>query len=383
MRYGLIFVAAALAAAGCDKPSQPAGGGSGAPPVTLTIGHVGHDHHLALYVAALEGRRFLRDYGLGLKEVKARAVYDLIDANETVARLRLVKVGGGSRMPAAMSRGEIEIGLGGTLPVAKFADAGQPFKIICPLQADGDMLVMRTDSPARDWATFVAAAKASDKPLRIGYKAPVAVAKLIFERALTAEGIPYGFDQGGKVRIVLVNFGSEKSPIPLMESGSIDGFVMNQPAVAVAVDKGLGKAVCELRDLPPAGTWHDHPCCCVAATTETLAQHPRAIKTLLKVILLSTQLIRADEKLAIRSASRWTKYSEKVEAASIPTITYVAEPTDAWLAGMRTWAKMMREIKLFKGKYAKATGEAFVADVCDLRLCRAAATELRQKGLLK
>ena len=156
MRYGFIFAAvAALAAAGCDKPSQPTGGAA-APPVTLTVGHVGHDHHLALYVAALD--RFRKDYGLGLREVKAREVYDLVESGQAVARLRLVKVGGGSRMPAAMSRGEIEIGLGGTLPVAKFADGGQPFKIICPLQADGDMLVMQANSPVTDWASFVAAA---------------------------------------------------------------------------------------------------------------------------------------------------------------------------------------------------------------------------------
>ncbi len=364
-------------------------GCQGEPPATteapsIRLGHVGHDHHLALYVAALEGERFRNDYGIYLKEVKAREVYDLVDGERALARLNFIRVGGGSRMPAAMSRGEIEIGLGGVVPVAKFADGGQPFKIVCPLQTDGDMLVMQKDSPITDWASFAAAAKSGEKPLKIGYKAPVAIAKMVFERALLAEGIPYGYDAtDAKAGVILVNFGSEKSPIPLMESRAIDGFVMNQPGVAVAVHKGLGKTIAELRDLPPKGKWVNHPCCCISATQQTLDAHGEVVKGLIKVILLSTQLINRDQELAIRCASRWTRYEVAVEKQSIPTITYIAEPTDSWIAGMKTWAEMVKDVKLFKGKYADTSPDDFVGDLCDLELVREAARELREKGLLR
>jgi len=382
-RMLLAFCIMSASLAGCGD-NQKAPAKASAPPVSLTVGHVGHDHHLALYVAALEGERFKKDYGIYLNEVKSREVYDLIENGKTHVRLRLLKVGGGSRMPAAMSRGEIEIGLGGTTAIAKFIDSGSPFKIICPLQTDGDMLVMQKDSPVTDWASFVAAAKEGDKPLKIGYKAPVAVAKMVFERALKAENITCGYDAGeGKSQIILVNFGSEKSPIPLMETKAIDGFVMNQPAVALAVHKGLGKVVSELRDLPPKGKWVNHPCCCIAATTDTLQKHPEPVKALLKVIMLSTQLIKDDQHLAIASASRWTKYDQQVEKDSVPTIAYISEPTDTWIVGMKTWAEMMREVNLFKGKYATASPDEFVADVCDLTICRQAAGELRRKKLLK
>jgi len=379
----LAFGAIALAiTGGCRSETRP--DASDDQVKTIRVGHVGHDHHLALYVAALEGNRFARDYGIALREIKLKEVYDLVEGDTVRARLRLIKVGGGSRMPAAMSRGEIEVGLGGIPAVVKFADNGQPFKIISPLQTDGDMLVMQKESPVTDWPSFVAAARATGRPLKIGYKAPVAVAKLVFERALVAEGIAYGYDASDtQTRVVLVNFGSEKSPIPLMETRAIDGFVMNQPGVAVAVDKGLGKVVAQLRDLPPKGKWVDHPCCCVSATEATLAEHPEAVKALLKVLILSSELINADQDLAIDCASRWTKYSKDVERASVPTIRYVNEPTASWLAGMKTWAEMTREIKLFKGRYAEATPDEFVSDMLSLDLCRQAADELRQKGLLK
>jgi NitT/TauT family transport system substrate-binding protein len=361
------------------SPAEP----SAPPPTTITLGHVGHDHQLALYAAALLGKALTKDTDVYLKEVKPQEVYDLLEQDKALARMRLVKVSGGSGMPAAMSRGEIQIGLGGTVPVAKFADENQPFKIICPLQTDGDMLVIRKDVPISDWTSFVAAAKSGGRPLRIGYKAPLAVAKLVFERALLAEHITTSKEpRDSNAGVILVNMGSERSPIPLLSSGTIDGFVMNQPAVAVAVHKGLGKVISELRDLPPKGQWINHPCCCVAATTETLEKHPEVIKRFLKVILLGTQRIRDDRDCAIDCASKWTKYPREVEEASVPTISYIAEPTESWLRGMEIWVEMMQDMNAFTGKYKDAKPHEVLKDLLDLRLCRQAASELRDKGML-
>jgi NitT/TauT family transport system substrate-binding protein len=354
-----------------------------ATPPLLKIGHVGHDHHLALYVAALEGPRFERNYGIGLKEINPREIYDLIVSNQPVARLRLIKVEGGALMPAAMSRGEIDVGLGGLTPIAKFADNGQPFKVICPLQTGGDMLVMKKGSSITNWAGFVAEAKSPGQPIQIGYKAAIAVAKTIFEGALKAEGITYGYDATKTdVRVILVNFASEASPVPLLESGALDGFVMNQPAAALAAHKGAGRVVADLSELPPVGKWRDHPCCCVAATEATLTEQPQAIRAFLKVLLLSTQLIQQDQPLAIECASRWTKNALAVEQASVPTVHYVAEPTSSWLKGFNTWAEMMKDMKFFTGRFAPLAPEDIARQLCDFEACRAAGNELRAAGLL-
>ena len=384
MRTILCAALAAMLFVGGCADSELAPDAPQTPALTLTVGHVGHDHQLALYLAALEGKRFRKDFGICLKEVKQGEVYDLVEGDKALARLRFLKVGGGARMPAAMSRGELDIGLGGVAAVAKYADQGQPFRIIAPLQTDGDMLVMRTGSPIGDWDAFVAATKSGGEPLKIGYKAPVAVAKLVFVGALKAANIPFGYDPADRnARVILVNMMSEKSPLPLLESGSIDGFAMNQPAVSVAVHKGLGHVVADLRDLPPKGKWVDHPCCCVSATDETIRKHPEVVKAFLKVILLSTQLIHQEPELAVDAATKWIKNPREVEADSVPSVTYVAEPTESWLGAMRTWLTLMQEVEAFDGTYASISAEDFLQDVCRFDLLKRAASELREKKLLE
>jgi len=369
-------IAVALTAPGCGK--SPPAEWQTAPPI-ITVGHVGHDHQIALYVAALEGEKLADAYGICLKMVKDREVYDLIDCGKTVARLKLVKVGGGAKMPAAMSRGEIDIGLGSVPAVAKFADGGQPFRIIAPLQTDGDMLVLKSGSQIGDWSTFVASARAATRgPLKIGYKAPVAVAKLIFERALREEGIAYGYEGAAGEQVTLVNMRGGKNAIPLLSQGNIDGFVMNQPVVAIAVHKKIGKVVAELRDLPPADRWLDHPCCCVCATDGTLTEHRAAVQAFLKLIHAATRLIATDPKLAVERASEWTKVAADIEKISVPSIRYISTPDARWMTGMTTWVELMQEAGAFTGKYAATSADAVVDDLCDLAPCTAAEAELAE-----
>ncbi len=384
-RLCIMIVAMAMLLGGCSS-DDPADNDNQSPNVaTLHVGHVGHDHQIALYVAALRGEAFIADYGIGLKSIKDGEVYDLVEGDKTHARLRLLRVGGGSKMPAAMSRGEIDIGFGGVPAVAKLAETGKSrgVKIICPLQTDGDMLVVRNGLVIADWPAFVAAAKAADRPLVIGYKAPLAVAKLIFERALKAEGVSYGYAEAPGVKVVLHNMKGAANAIPLLSSETIDGFVMNQPTVSMVVAKKLATVVAELRDLPPAGKWFEHPCCCICATGETLDNHREAVKALLKVIHLSTAEILADRAKAARFAAKWTKKPLAVEQDSVPTITYGSMASERWLAGMETWATMMQDVGAFTGRYKDIAPKDMVADVCDLSLCTQAADELKAKGLLK
>jgi NitT/TauT family transport system substrate-binding protein len=353
---------------------------------TLRVGYVGHDHQLALYVAALVGEDLSKTAGVHLRQRKPREVYDLVENGKTLATLNLVKVGGAANLPNAMASGQVSIGLGGVAPVAKFVDRGSPMKILAPLQTEGDQLVLQSDSPIDTWDEFVAAARQADRPIRIGYKGPVAVAKLIFMRALKAENIPYTHDPAdtdAKVLLVHMMKGSNAIPMLAGKTGSaIDGFVMNQPVPAKAEHLGLGKVVAQLRNLPPAGAWKQHPCCCVAANEDVMATHPQAVKAFLKVIVLATRRMRKEPSAAIEASVEWTKSPLPVEKRSVPTITYLAEPTAEWRAGLVRYYEMMLDVGAFKGRLKDATGRQ-VADAClDTALVEQAFTELRAAGEL-
>jgi sulfonate transport system substrate-binding protein len=340
---------AALLLTGCPGQSGTEDNTAGPPP-RITIGHVGHDHQIALYVVALAPEMFKERGGIWLSEKKAKEVYDLMDGEDVVAELHLVKVGGGSAMPAAMERGEIDVGLGGIPAVMSFVDKGANFKILAPLNVDGDMLVVRPDFPADDWDAFIGAVRSAKKPVRIGYKAPVAVAKLVFAGALDAAGVPVSDTAPPEGGVELVNLQGGKNIVPALESGTVDGAVINEPFGSIAVDKGVGKIVSLLADLPPDGKWKSHPCCCVCATEATVSGHREVLKKLLAMMLTATDYIHEDPTGAAKLAAKWTKKSEAVESRSVPNIVYVMVPGESYRNGLATWHSIMVKLGTFSGR---------------------------------
>jgi NitT/TauT family transport system substrate-binding protein len=348
-RLILVLVAAAavgLVLSGCGPGEE----GASDEPVTIKVGHVGHDHHAALYVALDRAGDYRASTGIDVNAVEDRKFYRLAEGNKRIAEVEIVKVGGGSEMPTALAQGVIDVGFGGVAPVLAAIDSGAPIKLIAPLHYKGDMFVVRPDFPARTWAEFAAAAKAADKPLRIGYKDPVACAKVIFEEALRHEGIPFGGDpsqEGIKVHMVDVKGGGKLNVA--LSGGLVDGYAGNNPFPAIAVEKGLGRIVCDLEDLPP-GKFRDHPCCCIAARTDVLAEKPQAVIDLLVLFLEANRTISSDLDRTVAAAVHWIGTSETVERMSIPTSGYSMEASPEWHDAMGQWATVMNGLGVFRDK---------------------------------
>jgi len=316
----------------------------------LKIGHVGHDHHTALFVAMDNASEYARQSGIYVKVIEDRKFYELLDRGRKIADLEIMKVGGASKMPTALAQDVIEIGFGGVAPVLASTDSGAPVRLIAPLHNKGDMFVVRPDFGAKTWNEFVAMAKAAEKPLRVGYKNPQAVAKLVFEEALKHEGITFGGDPaqtGLQVQMVNVKGGSRLNVS--LGSGLIDGYAGNNPFPAIAVEKGIGRIVCDLEDLPP-GAFRDHPCCCVAANAKAIEGKPEAIVDLLVLLMQGTETINADLDKAVAAAVRWIGTSESVERMSIPTSSYSMEPSEQWHRTMGKWIEAMDGLGVFRDK---------------------------------
>lgn len=339
----------------------PAVAGADDAPV-VRVGHVGHDHQLALYVALDAAKSLDKDYGVYVEELKPMEVYDLYDKGKKVARIHLVLVTGGSGMPAALDQGHIEVGLGGLGPVAKFVDKGARVKVLAPLNNDGDALMLRRDFPANDWDEFVKYAKTSPKPVRIGYKDPMAVAYMIFDRGLKEEGISHGVEptdkDGHPVQVIMVNLQDLASTLPAMENNVVDGAVVNEPMGAILEHKGAGKRAADLSKLPPKGKWENHPCCVVAATEDAISGKRPQVKALLKLIAAGADLMKKDINAAYQAEARWTRVNPEVGKMSIANVTYVGRPDKQWLKGVDTWLDLMTSSGYFnKNLKDKSSGE--------------------------
>ena len=282
-------------------------------------------------------------------------------------------------MPTALAQNVIEIGFGGVAPVLASVDSGAPVKLISPLHYKGDMFVVRPDFKAKSWEEFVAIAKAAEKPLRIGYKSPVAVAKLVFEEALKHEGITFGGDLSqADLKVHMVNVkGGGKLNVSL-GSGLIDGYAGNNPFPAIAVEQGMGRIICDLEELPP-GTFRNHPCCCIAANTKALEEKSGPIVDLLVLFLQANETINSDLEKTIASTIRWIGTSESVERMSIPTSGYSMEPSAQWHQTMGKWTEAMNGLGIFRGKLEGLESEKAPQEAYDLSLLEKARKKLAQR----
>ena len=345
----------------------------------LKVGHVGHDHHTALYVAAQNEELFKRDYGLYLKEIRPKQLYELFDGDKLICEVELYKAGGGSKMPTDMAQGIFDVGFGGVAAVAFFVDKGTAMKIISPLHSKGDMLVVGPNVPATDWDSFVKFCKGRDEPLRIGYKKPKAIAQLIFEGAMREEGITYTHDARNRdAEVLLVNMKGAGHLNPGLQNTIIDAYVCNNPFCAIAEDKGIGRCIADLNDLPP-GLWKDHPCCMIAAMEEVIKTKRAELVKFLELIVIATDYINANQAIAVKSASDWIGTSIAVEEKSIPTSGYLTEPNKTWLQGIYTWARSMDELGHIKGALRGKTDQQVYDLLLDLSLIEEARANVAKK----
>lgn len=355
-----------------EPPEAPA-------PVTIKVGHVGHDHHTALFVALDNAEQFAQQSGISTKTIEKFKFYELYDRGQKVADVQIVKVGGGSKMPAALAQNVIEVGFGGVAPVLASIDSGTPIKLISPLHYKGDIFVVKPGFPAKTWDEFIKMVKAIKKPIRIGYKNPVAVAKLVFEEALKHEGITFGGDlsqQDLQVQMVNVKGGGKLNVA--LTGNLIDGYVGNNPFPAIAVEKGMGRIICDLEELPP-GTFRNHPCCCIAANTRTMQEKSEAVVNLLVLFMQATETINNDLDKAVASAVKWIGTSEKVEKMSIPTSGYSMDSSELWYQTMAQWVKAMDSMKIFRDKLQGLNPERVAAVAYDFSLLEQAKEKLEKR----
>lgn len=357
----LAFLACtAIVAAGCGPGPAP----EQQPPVDSTVavdiyaeapllrvGYVGHDHHSAVYIAALRGERMRELYGIYLAPLREGELYALVEDGVKVAEIEFLRAsGGGSVVPTAMAAGEFDLGFGGVAAFISSTDAGTGIAIVSPLHSKGDMLVVAPDNETvQDWPSFVEWVRSSPEPVVVGYKNPQAVAKVIFESALTAEGMAFsqGTPQEG-CQVVMMNMQGEENLIPGLTNGTIDAYVSNNPWCALAEANGSGRCVAELASLPP-GVYADHPCCAIAATLDARENKRELVAAALRLFEAATDYINTQPDDAAAAVAEWLGNPVEVELESMATSGYDMDVTAEWEASMKGMIEEMASRDQFAG----------------------------------
>ena len=158
----------------------------------------------------------------------------------------------------------------------------------------------------------------------------------------------------------------------------IDGYAGNNPFPAIAVEKKIGRIVCDLEDLPP-GTFRNHPCCCIAARTDAIENKADAIVDLLVLFMQANEAINNDLDKAVASATKWIGTSETVEKMSIPTSGYSLEASEEWYRTMAKWIEVMQGMNQFRGQLKGKTVEEVAALTYDFTLLEKAKQKLEER----
>ncbi len=325
----------------------------------LKVGYCNHDHHSAVFVSALCGDAMREEYGIYLQPL-GEDFYALVENGRKILEIQLVQSQGAINVPNNMVAGLFDVAFGGVVPFAASADQGSGVMIISPLHSRGDMLVVSSDNDdVNDWDSFVQWVMNREQPVTIGYKSPKAVALMIFQSALTEAGIPWSMQGNPEPdsRVLLFNAQGQPNLNPALQNGTIDGYVSNNPACALAEYNGIGKCVAELSDLPP-GDFTNHPCCAIASIESVIAERPQDIAAVLRLFAAATDYINRHPQEAARAVADWIGNPVDVEMISMGTSGYDMKVTDEWLANMNAILGNMRQLGAFSGTLAGDDQEA-------------------------
>jgi len=350
--FFILLLAFALTISGCGSQSASTSsdktGDQTKEVPTLNISYIFTNHQTPLVVAMHQGEKF-KDKGTYLKEVVPKEKYELYSDGNKVCKLNVITSKSGSETATLFAQGHIDVGLASVTAIMTAVDSGNPIKILSPIQTEGMALVFPKGSEIKDWDAFIKYAKASAKPVAIGYHSPTSAPKIVFEAALFDAGLKITQDANDtSADILLVDLKETTNFIPALTGKQVEGWVGPSPYPEVALTEGQGQVVVQLQDLPPQGKWHDTPCCVVAASDKAIASYPEELKALLNLMSQNSEWCNQNKEKAAAITAEWIGISK--EAAEKATLKYTTDPSASWKEGVGVYLKTLDTMSKFNGQ---------------------------------
>ena len=193
----------------------------------------------------------------------------------------------------------------------------------------------------------------------------LAAAVLLCAAVVFSAGCVDNGTSGDRVEIL---YSAPGTMAQLLDSEAVDAVITWQPFVAGIEESGVGKVVSYSEDLPPAGKWEGHTCCVFGANSNALA-NPEVAADVTALMILGNEYITENPDKSAALIADWlfangelTYGDVKVDSldvmkASIPTILFSGEVTDAWIASNEDFVQSQRDLGLVTGKLANTNSE--------------------------
>lgn len=316
----------------------------------LYFGYVFTTHHTPLMVAVDRGEQF-KQHGAWLKPMVDRQKYELVDkTGKSLAVLNLIVSKSGSETATLFAQGRMDAAMASSTAFISGIDKGTAMKILCPLHVDGMGMVFPAGSNLSGWKDVHDYIKKSKNPVKIGYHSPTSAPRIVFEGAFHKAGLAITEDANNlKADILLVDLKSTSNLIPALVSKQVDCWVGPAPHPSVAEFKKVGHVALDSRDLPPAGEWHDFPCCVMGASDELIKKHPEVAQALTDLMTAACAWSNENKSKAAEITGKWI--GVPTAAIQKSTIIYTTDPSPNWMRGEATFLKILNNMKKLKGRF--------------------------------
>jgi len=331
----------------------------------LKVGYIFTTHHTPLMLAASKGDEF-KSAGVYMHPLIPKEKYELVVDGKKIAILDLVVNKSGAETATLFAQKHIDLAMASVTAIMAGIDKGIPIKILGPLQTEGMALVMPKDSTISGWNDLISFVRESKEPVKIGYHSPTSAPKIVLEGALKESGLNVTGDPNDlSAKVLLVDLKDTANMIPALSSKQVEGIVGPSPFPEVAVTKGVGKIVVDLRNLPPAGYWHDFPCCVTAARDETIAAHTEVVQKFVEMVARTNEWLNKNKAEGGAITAQWIGIPTQVGKAS--SLVFLSNFTEGWMRGAGIYMDILNKMGNFTGKLKDKKLEDTKSILFDLR----------------
>jgi NitT/TauT family transport system substrate-binding protein len=332
---------------------------------TLKVGYIFTTHHTPFIVAAQKGEAF-KDMGVYLRPVVAKDRYELVAGGKPIAVFQLIVTKSGSETAALFARNQLDLGMASVTAIMAGIDKKTPMKILSPLQTEGMGLVVPKDSPLKDWNSFLEHLKSTKKPVKIGYHSPTSAPRIVLEGALKQAGIKVTEDPNEQsAQVLLADLKETTNMIPALASKQVDAIVGPSPFPEVAVNRGVGRIIVDLRDLPPKGYWHDFPCCITVASDQTIVTHPEVVQKFVELMAKTNAWCNKNKLEAGTLTAQWIGLPADTAKSSM--LVFLPKFTQSWMKNADKLMSILNGMGNFKGQLKGKTIEEVKPILFDTR----------------